>query len=209
MKVLVTVKRVVDHNVKIRVKPDGSGVELANVKMSMNPVDEIGERIGKRGLAAAAAPFPADPLRFARSLGTTAKTAEVRATHRRPKRRYKKRIRMPSKLDPHLVTIESCLATEPQITALAIVRRLAAIDPATFSDKQHSIVQRLIRLLRRKATVVAMATQVPIEAAMRPGPVDGASCHGHSARPTGPMAEQVSTPSRGQRSANAQPITLR
>jgi electron transfer flavoprotein beta subunit len=41
MKVLVTVKRVVDFNVKIRVKADGSGVETANVKMSMNPFDEI------------------------------------------------------------------------------------------------------------------------------------------------------------------------
>ncbi len=41
MKVLVAVKRVVDYNVKIRVKADGSGVELANVKMSMNPFDEI------------------------------------------------------------------------------------------------------------------------------------------------------------------------
>ena len=41
MRVLVPVKRVVDYNVKIRVKPDGSGVDLANVKMSMNPFDEI------------------------------------------------------------------------------------------------------------------------------------------------------------------------
>ena len=41
MKILVPVKRVVDYNVKIRVKSDGSGVELANVKMSMNPFDEI------------------------------------------------------------------------------------------------------------------------------------------------------------------------
>jgi len=41
MRVLVPVKRVVDYNVKIRVKADGSGVELANVKMSMNPFDEI------------------------------------------------------------------------------------------------------------------------------------------------------------------------
>jgi len=42
MKVLVPVKRVVDYNVKIRVKDDGTGVDLANVKMSMNPFDEIG-----------------------------------------------------------------------------------------------------------------------------------------------------------------------
>ena len=41
MKVLVAVKRVVDYNVKIRVKSDGTGVDLANVKMSMNPFDEI------------------------------------------------------------------------------------------------------------------------------------------------------------------------
>jgi electron transfer flavoprotein beta subunit len=41
MKVLVSVKRVVDYNVKVRVKSDGSGVETANVKMSMNPFDEI------------------------------------------------------------------------------------------------------------------------------------------------------------------------
>jgi electron transfer flavoprotein beta subunit len=41
MKILVPVKRVVDYNVKIRVKSDGTGVELANVKMSMNPFDEI------------------------------------------------------------------------------------------------------------------------------------------------------------------------
>ncbi|MDR6952420.1 electron transfer flavoprotein beta subunit [Ancylobacter sp. 3268] len=41
MKILVPVKRVVDYNVKIRVKPDGSGVELANIKMAMNPFDEI------------------------------------------------------------------------------------------------------------------------------------------------------------------------
>ena len=41
MKVLVPVKRVIDYNVKVRVKTDQSGVDLANVKMSMNPFDEI------------------------------------------------------------------------------------------------------------------------------------------------------------------------
>ena len=55
MKVLVPVKRVVDYNVKIRVKPDGSGIELANVKMSMNPFDEIAVeeavRLKEKGLA--------------------------------------------------------------------------------------------------------------------------------------------------------------
>ena len=55
MKLLVSVKRVVDYNVKVRVKSDGSGVETANVKMSMNPFDEIAVeeavRLKERGLA--------------------------------------------------------------------------------------------------------------------------------------------------------------
>jgi electron transfer flavoprotein beta subunit len=55
MKILVCVKRVVDFNVKIRVKPDGSGVDLANVKMSMNPFDEIAVeeaiRLKEKGVA--------------------------------------------------------------------------------------------------------------------------------------------------------------
>src|SRR5438094_3981005 len=41
MKLMVPIKRVVDFNVKVRVKPDGSGIDIANVKMSMNPFDEI------------------------------------------------------------------------------------------------------------------------------------------------------------------------
>src|SRR2546428_5152358 len=48
MKVLVPVKRVVDYNVKVRVKTDGSGVDIANVKMSMNPFDEIALEEGMR-----------------------------------------------------------------------------------------------------------------------------------------------------------------
>ena len=55
MKILVPVKRVVDYNVKVRVKPDGSGVDTANVKMSMNPFDEIAVeeavRLKERGAA--------------------------------------------------------------------------------------------------------------------------------------------------------------
>jgi len=55
MKILVPVKRVVDYNVKVRVKSDGSGVDIANVKMSMNPFDEIGieeaVRLREKGVA--------------------------------------------------------------------------------------------------------------------------------------------------------------
>ena len=55
MKILVPVKRVIDYNVKVRVKADGSGVDLANVKMSMNPFDEIAVeeavRLKEKGIA--------------------------------------------------------------------------------------------------------------------------------------------------------------
>ena len=55
MKILVAVKRVVDYNVKVRVKADGTGVDIANVKMSMNPFDEIAVeeavRLKERGVA--------------------------------------------------------------------------------------------------------------------------------------------------------------
>src|SRR6186713_2588715 len=55
MKVLVPVKRVVDYNVKVRVKSDGTGVNIANVRMSMNPFDEIAVeeavRLKEKGVA--------------------------------------------------------------------------------------------------------------------------------------------------------------
>ncbi|MCP3468052.1 DDE-type integrase/transposase/recombinase [Bradyrhizobium sp. CCGUVB23] len=131
---------------------------LADIRAAQ---EELGERIGKRGLVTTVGVSPADPLIFAQSLGTVVTATEVRATHRRPKRRYKKRIRMPSKLDPHFSTIENWLAVEPQLTALAIVRRLIAIDPS-FSDKQHSIVQRRLRSFRRKVAETIIVS-MPLE----------------------------------------------
>ncbi|MFA9440626.1 electron transfer flavoprotein subunit beta/FixA family protein [Uliginosibacterium sp. sgz301328] len=79
MKVLVPVKRVVDYNVKVRVKADGSGVDLANVKMSMNPFDEIAVeeavRLREAGTAtevvvvSCGAAQSADTLRAAMAMG--------------------------------------------------------------------------------------------------------------------------------------------
>jgi hypothetical protein len=135
--------------------------------------EELGSRIDARGVKAArrravqaALPVPTEVGAFARTLGATPPdTADIagiepRATHRKPKRRYKTRMRMPSKLDPHLVTIEGWLAAEPQITASTIVRGLAAIDPATFGDKQHSIVQKLLKRFRRRAVESVLASSV-------------------------------------------------
>lgn len=67
---------------------------------------------------------------------------------------------MPSKLDPHVALIEGWLATEPQLTAIAIVGRLAELHPDQFGKKQHSIVQRLLRASRKSAAhgLIAAAT---------------------------------------------------
>ena len=68
LKVLVPVKRVVDYNVKVRVKSDKSGVELDNVKMSMNPFDEIAVeealRLKEKGIATEVIAISIGQLKF-------------------------------------------------------------------------------------------------------------------------------------------------
>jgi hypothetical protein len=124
--------------------------------------EELGRRIDRRGLAAASQmPLPiSNATDFAQTLGLSIEAGESRGTHRRAKRKYKTRVRMPSKLDPHLAAIEDWLAAEPQLTALAIVGRLAQRDADQFGPKQHSIVQRLLKALRRKAAerIIAATT---------------------------------------------------
>jgi electron transfer flavoprotein beta subunit len=74
MKVLVPVKRVIDYNVKIRVKPDGSGVETQNVKMSMNPFDEISVeeavRLKEKGVATEIVVVSVGPAQCAETIRT-------------------------------------------------------------------------------------------------------------------------------------------
>jgi len=115
--------------------------------------EELGRRIDRRGLVAASqVQLPiSNTAHFAQTLGKSIKAGEPRGTHRRAKGKYKTRVRMPSKLDPHLTIVEGWLATEPQLTALAIVGRLAQRDADQFGPKQHSIVQRLLKALRNKA----------------------------------------------------------
>ena len=122
-----------------------------------------------------------DAVAFAKTLGTTVGAGDPRATHRRPKRPYKTRVRMPSKLDPHVVTIEYWLAAEPQLTALAILGRLIEKHPEQFGMKQHSIVQRLLKALRKKVAETLIAQKPPrttTTAAPSTGPVDGSGYHG-------------------------------
>jgi hypothetical protein len=159
---------------------------------------ELGERIDRRpGKIAARLPVPspaADAAVFAKTLGKSGGAGELRGTHRRPKRNYIRRVRTPSMLDPHVATIEGWLATEPQLTALAIVGRLSETYPEQFCKKQHSIVQRLLRALRKKIaerSMAEMSLTTPASAALLPGAVDGAACDAHSAPPTAPTVEQA------------------
>jgi hypothetical protein len=145
-----------------------------------------------------------DAVAFAKTLGTTIEVRDPRATHRRPKRPYKTRIRMPSKLDPHVATIEDWLAAEPQLTALAIVGRLSERHPEQFGTKQHSTVQRLLKTLRKKAAEKLIA-QEPLRpartAAPLPGAVDG-SGYEWPDPPTAPPVEQASEVDRPHQSVH-------
>ena len=88
---------------------------------------------------------------------------------------------MPSKLDPHLALIEGWLAAEPWLTAIAIVGRLAELHPDQFGNKQHSIVQRLLRALRKSTAqrlLVETAAEGIRERRAAPGAVDGSGYAG-------------------------------
>src|SRR6202163_4209789 len=119
---------------------------------------ELGTRVGARaGKLAAAASLPAPTMNaaaFAKRLGNDVHLGEQRIIHRRMHKPYKKRVRMPSILDPHRADIERWLAAEPRLTALAILGRLADHSPEKFGPPQHTIVQRLLRSLRRNAAEV-------------------------------------------------------
>jgi hypothetical protein len=159
--------------------------------------DELGNRVDRRaGQARRLKPAytssaPGTAGTFARTLGKTV-TGEPRATHRRTRRPYKARVRMPSQLDPHIAVIDGWLAEQPQLTALAIVGRLSEKYPEEFGPRQHSIVQRLLRVLRRK-TAKQLVAEKPLgdaaTVAPLPGVVDG-SGDVRPDPPTAPLAEQ-------------------
>lgn len=116
---------------------------------------ELGTRVDRRAgkATASACPLPpaSDAATFAKGLGKDVLAGEQRIIHRRVHKPYKKRVRMPSILDPHVETIEGWLAAEPRITALVILDRLAERCPGQFGPPQHTTVQRLLKAMRRKA----------------------------------------------------------
>jgi hypothetical protein len=137
---------------------------------------ELGNRVDCRaGKATASLPAADTTTTFARTLGKDLKAGETRGTHRRPKRPYKTRVRMPSKLDPYVSLIEGWLSAEPRLTAIAIVGRLAAQSPNQFGPPQHSIAQRLLKKLRAKAVGQVIAAPALAPLPPQPGAADGLS----------------------------------
>jgi hypothetical protein len=179
--------------------------------------EELGNRVDRRAGDArrqqragkSTAPQPVqsstlDAVAFAKTLGATVEAGDPRATHRRLKRPYKTRVRMPSKLDPHVATIEGWLAVEPQLTALVIIGRLTEKHPEQFGTRQHSIVQRLLRALRKKAAENLIAQEPPgatTPATSLPGSVDGSGYQGPDP-PTAPPVESAWNAARLNRSVH-------
>jgi Integrase core domain len=168
---------------------------------------ELGTRVdckaGKIAAAPCALPSAPDAAAFAKGLGKAVLAGEQRAIHRRLHKPYKKRVRMPSMLDPHVEEIERWLAAEPRLTALVILDRLAARCPGQFGPPQHTIVQRLLKALRKNAAENLIAQKPPSAtktAAPFTGPVDG-SGYGGPDPPTGPAVERASQAARLNRSA--------
>jgi hypothetical protein len=111
---------------------------------------------------------------------------------------------MPSKLDPHVATIEDWLAAEPQLTALAIVARLSERQPEQFGTRQHSTVQRQLKALRKKAAEKLLALDLSRAATITApltGPVDGSGYQGPDP-PTAPPVERASNAARFNRSVD-------
>jgi len=132
---------------------------------------ELGTRVDRRAgkitpSACALSPV-SDAATFAKGLGKDVLAGEQRIIHRRVHKPYKKRVRMPSILDPHVEAIEGWLAAEPRITALVILGRLAERCPGQFGPPQHTTVQRLLKAMRRKAAaqlITSMEAVTPTEA---------------------------------------------
>ncbi|MFZ3352339.1 MAG: DDE-type integrase/transposase/recombinase [Xanthobacteraceae bacterium] len=155
---------------------------------------ELGTRVDCRAGKIAAppcAPPPApDAATFAKGLGKAVLAGEQRAIHRRLHKPYKTRVRMPSMLDPHVEDIERWLAAEPRLTALVILGRLAARCPGQFGPPQHTVVQRLLKALRRKTAGQLIAGVGAVAAATAP-PSQTAISSRSEAPPLLPLAPQT------------------
>jgi len=161
MKILVPVKRVIDYNVKPRVKADGSGVDLANVKMSMNPFDEIAVeealRLREKGVATEVIVVSIGPAKATETLRTGLAMGADRAIH---------------------------VATEDEVEPLAVAKILKAIADAeapglvilgkqAIDDDSNQTGQMLAALMGRPQGTFANAITVEGDRVVVKREVDG------------------------------------
>jgi hypothetical protein len=102
---------------------------------------ELGQRVDRRARATPAETKPSmpDTITFAHALGKAVEAGEQRTIHRRPYIRRKVRIRTPSMLDPDVAMIEGWLAAEPQLTAIAVLGRLAERFPVSSENRSTAL----------------------------------------------------------------------
>jgi electron transfer flavoprotein beta subunit len=146
MKILVPVKRVVDYNVKVRVKGDGSGVDIANVKMSMNPFDEIAVeeavRLREKGIATEIIAVSCGPtqcqetLRTALAIGADrAVLVETGADDLQPLAVAKLLKALVDKEQPQLVILGKQAIDDDANQTGQMLAALAGLPQATFASK--------------------------------------------------------------------------
>jgi electron transfer flavoprotein beta subunit len=151
MKILVAVKRVVDYAVKIRVKADGSGIELANVKMSMNPFDEIAVeeavRLKEKGTATEVVVVSIGPAKSQETIRTALAIGADRGVHIET---------------PEGVLVEP-LAVAKLLTALAKTEKpdLIVLGKQAIDDDCNQTGQMLAALLGWPQRFCRTAAQLP------------------------------------------------
>jgi electron transfer flavoprotein beta subunit len=145
MKILVAVKRVVDYNVKVRVKSDGTGVDLANIKMSMNPFDEIAVeeavRLKEAGIATEVIAVSCgvtrcqETLRTAMAIGADRGILVESADELQPLAVAKLLKALVAKEQPQLIILGKQAIDDDSNQTGQMLAALAALPQATFASK--------------------------------------------------------------------------
>ena len=161
MKILVPVKRVIDYNVKPRVKADGSGVDLANVKMSMNPFDEIAVeeavRLKEKGAASEIVAVSIGPAKAGETLRTALAMGADRAIL----------VETDEEVEPlGVAKILQAIATEEQ-------PGLVLMGKQSISDDSNQTGQMLAALMGRPQGTFASKVEIEGDAATVTREVDG------------------------------------
>jgi len=161
MKILVSVKRVIDYNARPRVKPDGTGVDLSNVKMSLNPFDEIaieeGVRLKEKGVASEVVAVSVGPAKAVDTLRTALAMGADRA-----------------------ILVQSDEAVEPLavakiLKALAVEEQpgLIILGKQAIDDDCNQTGQMLAALMKRPQGTFASSVMIEGDAALVTREVDG------------------------------------